>query len=224
MYDLIRGPKRKAIRCRSGHPAGQPLTRNRPTPLIPFIPREVWACGCTYETSAAFRDAEHGTREGILCARLSRPRPEIFFKGTARICVGPGQADRHPRRFEVHRAGAGTGGDARAQGARCSATRSANDVSAWDIERENPLYLPQSKMYTACCALGPVIVTADEIADPYNLHDDLHDRARVGDACFRASTSHGASAPQDREADRVSAAMRIRYLPGPCCSPEPASS
>ena len=35
----------------------------------------------------------------------------------------------------------------------------ANDVSAWDIERENPLYLPQSKVYTACCALGPVILT-----------------------------------------------------------------
>jgi len=45
----------------------------------------------------------------------------------------------------------------------------ANDVSAWDIERENPLYLPQSKIYDACCALGPVIVTADELTDPYNL-------------------------------------------------------
>ena len=45
----------------------------------------------------------------------------------------------------------------------------ANDVSAWDIERENALYLPQSKVYTACCALGPVIVTADDLPDPYNL-------------------------------------------------------
>ena len=45
----------------------------------------------------------------------------------------------------------------------------ANDVSAWDIERENPLYLPQSKMYSACCALGPVIVTPDELPDPYSL-------------------------------------------------------
>ena len=45
----------------------------------------------------------------------------------------------------------------------------ANDVSAWDIERENPLYLPQSKVYSNCCALGPVIVTADEIGDPYAL-------------------------------------------------------
>ena len=45
----------------------------------------------------------------------------------------------------------------------------ANDVSAWDIERENALYLPQSKVYDRCCALGPVIVTVDEIADPYRL-------------------------------------------------------
>ncbi len=45
----------------------------------------------------------------------------------------------------------------------------ANDVSAWDIERENPLYLPQSKIYDGCCALGPVMVTADELPDPYRL-------------------------------------------------------
>ncbi|HEX8984233.1 MAG TPA: fumarylacetoacetate hydrolase family protein, partial [Bryobacteraceae bacterium] len=42
----------------------------------------------------------------------------------------------------------------------------ANDVSAWDIERENPLYLPQSKIYTGSCALGPVIVSASEIPNP----------------------------------------------------------
>jgi 2-dehydro-3-deoxy-D-arabinonate dehydratase len=44
-----------------------------------------------------------------------------------------------------------------------------NDVSAWDIERDNPLYLPQSKIFTGCCALGPVLVTPSEIPDPYNL-------------------------------------------------------
>ena len=45
----------------------------------------------------------------------------------------------------------------------------ANDVSAWDIERENPLYLPQSKIYRGCFSFGPVIVTPDEIGDPYAL-------------------------------------------------------
>ena len=42
-------------------------------------------------------------------------------------------------------------------------------MSAWDIERENPLYLPQSKVYDGCCSLGPVVVTTDELTDPYNL-------------------------------------------------------
>src|SRR5262249_1390252 len=39
----------------------------------------------------------------------------------------------------------------------------------WDIERENPLYLPQSKVFAGCCALGPALVTADEVPDPYGL-------------------------------------------------------
>ena len=45
-----------------------------------------------------------------------------------------------------------------------------NDVSAWDIERENPLYLPQSKVFYGCCALGPVLALKSGIEDPYALH------------------------------------------------------
>src|SRR4051812_16373174 len=54
-----------------------------PLPLIPIKPKEVWACGCTYETSATFRDAEHNTREGFYAQVYKGERPEIFFKGTA---------------------------------------------------------------------------------------------------------------------------------------------
>ncbi|HEV2448233.1 MAG TPA: fumarylacetoacetate hydrolase family protein, partial [Candidatus Sulfopaludibacter sp.] len=39
----------------------------------------------------------------------------------------------------------------------------------WDIERENALYLPQSKLYEGCCALGPAILPAEELPDPYKL-------------------------------------------------------
>ncbi|MBK9167192.1 MAG: fumarylacetoacetate hydrolase family protein [Bryobacterales bacterium] len=136
--------------------------------LLPIDPPEVWACGCTYEMSASFRDAEHGTREGMYAYVYREPRPEIFFKGTARVCVGPGQpvGIRPDSRFTAPEPELAVvlGRD----GAILGYTL-CNDVSAWDIERENPLYLPQSKMYDACCALGPVIVTADEISDPYNL-------------------------------------------------------
>ena len=58
-------------------------------PLIPLQPREVWACGSTYASSASFRD-EEGTG---MYGRVHRDeRPQIFFKGTARVCVGPGQS------------------------------------------------------------------------------------------------------------------------------------
>src|SRR5258707_1886527 len=142
--------------------------RERELPLIPVHPKEVWACGCTYESSASFRDAEHGTREGFYAYVYREPRPEIFFKGTARVCVGPGQpiGIRQDSRFTAPEPELAVLLGSR--GVIVGYTL-ANDVSAWDIERENPLYLPQSKVYTGACALGPVIVTADELRDPYAL-------------------------------------------------------
>jgi len=138
-------------------------------PIIPIQPREVWACGCTYESSASFRDAEHGTREGFYAHVYREARPEIFFKGTARFCVGPGQSIglRPDARFTAPEPELAVvlGSKGKVLGYTI-----ANDVSAWDIERENPLYLPQSKMYACSCALGPVIVTADELTNPYALH------------------------------------------------------
>src|SRR3978361_1590694 len=50
-------------------------------PILPLHPPEVWACGCTYEMSASFRDAEHGTREGMYAYVYREARPEVFFKG-----------------------------------------------------------------------------------------------------------------------------------------------
>jgi 2-dehydro-3-deoxy-D-arabinonate dehydratase len=96
------------------------------------------------------------------------PRPEIFFKGTARVCVGPGRGIgiRADSKFTAPEPELAVvlGSKGRVVGYTL-----ANDVSAWDIERENALYLPQSKMYDGCCALGPVIVTADQLPDPYRL-------------------------------------------------------
>lgn len=137
-------------------------------PALPIHPREVWACGCTYEMSASFRDAEHGTREGFYRHVFTAPRPEIFFKGTARVCVGPNGkiGIREDSRFTAPEPELAVllGAKGKVLGYTL-----ANDVSAWDIERENPLYLPQSKVYTACCALGPWFVTPDELGDPYAL-------------------------------------------------------
>jgi len=137
-------------------------------PALPIHPPEVWGCGCTYETSASFRDAEHGTREGMYAYVYRENRPEIFFKGTARVCAAPGQTIgiRSDSRFTAAEPELAVILGARGKVAGYTL---ANDVSAWDIERENALYLPQSKVYDACCALGPVMVTADELPDPYAL-------------------------------------------------------
>lgn len=147
------------------HAASQAL--NAP-PIIPIHPREVWACGCTYEMSASFRDAEHGTREGFYAYVYREPRPEVFFKGTARVCVGPNKpiGIRSDSKFTAPEPELAVVLGAKG---RILGFTVANDVSAWDIEKENPLYLPQSKVYTACCSLGPVIVTPDELGDPYAL-------------------------------------------------------
>jgi 2-dehydro-3-deoxy-D-arabinonate dehydratase len=169
LYDLIRRAEventdlpKLAKSMASSHSETAPA-------LIPLAPKEVWACGCTYEMSASFRDGEHNTREGFYAYVYDpKHRPEIFFKGTARVCVGPDQpvGIRSDSQFTAPEPELAVvlGSKGRIVGYTI-----ANDVSAWDIERENPLYLPQSKVYTACCSLGPVMVTADEIADPYSL-------------------------------------------------------
>ncbi len=137
-------------------------------PAIPINPIEVWACGCTYESSATFRDGEKHEEQGIYGYVHTHERPEIFFKGTARVCVGPAQpiGIRFDSKFTAPEPELAVVLGRRGE---VLGYTLANDVSAWDIERENPLYLPQSKIYTGSCALGPVIVTADELPDPSKL-------------------------------------------------------
>jgi 2-dehydro-3-deoxy-D-arabinonate dehydratase len=96
-------------------------------------------------------------------------RPEIFFKGTGRVCVGPGQ------KIGIRSDSVFTAPEPEiclvlgSKGTILGFTL-GNDVSAWDIERENPLYLPQSKSFNGCVSLGPVILTADEIRDIYGMN------------------------------------------------------
>ncbi len=138
------------------------------SPLIPLHPCEVWGCGCTYETSASFRDGEQGTRDGMYAQVYRDPRPEIFFKGTSRVCTGPNSSVgiRADSKFTAPEPELAL---VLGKHGKVLGYTLANDVSAWDIERENPLYLPQSKTFNGCCSLGPFLVTPDEIADPYSL-------------------------------------------------------
>ena len=207
--DLIRRAEVEGVHAgRTGRATGQPARRTARSPLLPIHPKEVWACGCTYETSAA--SAMPSTARARACTRYvyREPRPEIFFKGTARVCVGPGQAIgiRPDSKFTAPEPELAVVLGSRG---RILGYTLANDVSAWDIERENPLYLPQSKVYNACCALGPVIVTADELPDPYQLEMTCTIE-RGGEGSGRGSVSTARLNRRIRDPDRIPAARQPR--------------
>ena len=132
---------------------------------------EVWAAGVTYKQSEEARKEESGTPD-IYAKVYTAQRPELFFKATPRRVADPNapivvRADStwdvpEPELVLV----------INAYGEIIGYTI-GNDVSSRSIEGENPLYLPQAKVYTGCCALGPGITPAWEISDPYNLTINL---------------------------------------------------
>ena len=124
--------------------------------LAPIDAQEVWGAGVTYERSKVARQEESEQGGSFYDLVYRAPRPELFFKATPSRVVGPGQAIRVRRDTgwcvpepELALVLSPT--------LRLVGFTVGNDVSARDIEGENPLYLPQAKVYDACCALGPVV-------------------------------------------------------------------
>lgn len=164
----------------------EPLPADVGRRLIPLEPPEVWAFGVTYERSATEREEDTGEGGDIYARAHAGPRPETFFKATASRCVGPGgeigirgdSALTAPEPELAYVVGL--------EGTIVAYTL-GNDVSAWDIERENPLYLPQSKIYAACCALGPCLVTANDV-DVANVAITMTIR-RGGEVAFEGSAN-----------------------------------
>jgi 2-dehydro-3-deoxy-D-arabinonate dehydratase len=130
--------------------------------LLPVTPPEVWAAGVTYERSREARLAET-TTVGIYDKIYDAARPEIFFKATASRCVGPNApvGIRADSRWTVPEPELGVVLDG---GGEVLGYTLGNDMSARDIEGENPLYLPQTKTYRACCSIGPTIYLTDPSA------------------------------------------------------------
>src|SRR5262245_48875062 len=114
---------------------------------IPVTPPEVWGAGVTYRRSADFREEGTGLYDRVYAAE----RPELCCKATAWRCAGPGEPIGR-RRDSAFTAAEPELAVILGRSGRVLGYTLANDVSAWDIERENPLYLPQSKIYTGCFA------------------------------------------------------------------------
>ncbi len=164
---LARRLRRKSL----DWPALQRMPSRRAAHLIiPIDPPEVWGADLTHKRSAEFRGENAVLKEpkGTDDSVYDSLRPELFFKATAGRCVGPNAAVLVRSDSELTATEPELALVLGERGAIVAYTV-CNDVSAWDIERENPLYLPQSKIYLGCCALGPCLVTAEEIGDPYAL-------------------------------------------------------
>ena len=131
------------------------------TLLPPIDEQEVWAAGVTYLRSKTAREEESASAgaASFYDRVYTAPRPELFFKATASRVVGPGQAirARADSRWTVPEPELALviSPDLRIVGYTIG-----NDVSARDIEGENPLYLPQAKVYKQSCALGPCVTLA----------------------------------------------------------------
>lgn len=126
---------------------------------------EVWAAGVTYLRSREAREAESSVRD-VYSKVYEAERPEIFFKAIGWRVAGHGmpiriRADSH---WNVPEPELTLVINSRGEIAGYCA---GNDVSSRDIEGENPLYLPQAKVYNGSCALGPGIMLrgADELQD-----------------------------------------------------------
>jgi len=144
--------------------AGDPIKAFDPTSVIaPVGSQEVWAAGVTYYRSRNARIEESKDAGGgdFYDRVYSAARPELFFKAAGHRVVNPGAAVRirsdatwsvpEPELTLVINRGGGIIG-----------YTVGNDMSSRDIEGENPLYLPQAKVYDGSCALGPCILLSSE--------------------------------------------------------------
>ncbi len=133
--------------------------------LLPVEPPEVWCAGVTYERS---RDAriEESQEKDVYARVYEAERPELFLKDACcRRTVGPGRPIRvrsdSPWNVPEPEVAVILG-----EGGAITGLTIGNDVSSRSIEGENPLYLPQAKIYAGACALGPALLVDDDWERP----------------------------------------------------------
>jgi len=158
--------------------------------LVPIGSQEVWAAGVTYLRSKAARMEEAKAAGGgdFYDRVYEAERPELFFKASAGRVAGPGAAVRirsdsnwNVPEPELTLAVSAAG--------KIFGYTIGNDMSSRDIEGENPLYLPQAKVYAGSAALGPCLVVTEEL--PAKNTEIGIEIARAGRTHFAGSTNVG---------------------------------
>ncbi len=159
--------------------------------LAPIDQQEVWAAGVTYKRSrtARMEESEKGGGATFYDRVYTAPRPELFFKATAHRVAGPGEPVRIRRdsKWNVPEPELTLVINSRAE---LVGFTIGNDMSSRDIEGENPLYLPQAKLYQGSAALGPGITLVNAMPEPAQTKIHLTIR-RGGNIAFAGETDLG---------------------------------
>jgi 2-dehydro-3-deoxy-D-arabinonate dehydratase len=155
--------------------------------LAPVDRQEVWAAGVTYKRSKVAREEESRGAAQFYDKVYTADRPELFLKATPARVVHPGQ----PVRIRA---------DAKwnvpepeltlviSPSGKVVGYTIGNDMSSRDIEGENPLYLPQAKVYKGSCAVGPLVTPAGAMPPLDGVEIRLVIR-RGGKTAFEGSTT-----------------------------------
>ncbi len=171
------------------------VDRRRSWPLsqvtlrAPIDQQEVWAAGVTYRRSQSARMEESAAAASCYDRVYSAARPELFFKAAPHRVAGPGEAVRirSDSQWNVPEPEITLVLNPRMELAGFTI---GNDMSSRDIEGENPLYLPQAKVYDACCGLGPCICLAAAMPPRETIEIQMS-ILRQGETVFEGRTQVG---------------------------------
>lgn len=188
---------------------GKPVSVESLAWLPPIDQQEVWAAGVTYKRSQTARMEESEAAASCYDRVYTAARPEIFFKATPNRCEGHGGKLRirsdatwnvpEPElALVISNSGSIVG------------YTIGNDMSSRDIEGDNPLYLPQAKLYNQCCGLGPWVTLAGGMPERMSIGIRLKIE-RQGVVVFTGETSIAQMARQFE--DLVSWLLRDNDMP-----------
>jgi len=137
-----------------------PIALGNVSLLAPIDRQEVWAAGVTYKRSQSARMEESEAAADCYDRVYRSPRPELFFKASPHRVSGPEEPlrIRYDSLWNVPEPELTLVLNSKLE---LVGFTIGNDMSSRDIEGDNPLYLPQAKVYDQCCALGPCITLAD---------------------------------------------------------------
>jgi 2-dehydro-3-deoxy-D-arabinonate dehydratase len=160
--DSLLGGEPGALASVLAGPAAGPVPAGSSV-VVPIGGQEVWAAGVTYTRSLDARMLESGTPD-IYQRVYQAERPELLFKAAPGRARGPGEpvGIRADSEWNVPEPELAVVADRRGH---IVGYMNGNDMSSRSIEGENPLYLPQAKVYAGSCAVGPCLVTPDEVPD-----------------------------------------------------------